>query len=101
MEQNEERQEADVSDYGLIAKTGEGMSRVQMSCMHQSGLLYVVPSEKSWVCSQDLMPAHALAGCLREIVALEDTRVKEIMQRWGVYFRQLPIESDEEERAEE
>ena len=90
-----------MADYGLIAKTGEGMSRVQMSCMHQSGLLYVVPSEKSWVCSQDLMPAHALAGCLREIVALEDTRVKEIMQRWGVYFRQLPIESDEEERAKE
>ena len=90
-----------MADYGLIAKTGEGMSRVQMSCMHQSGLLYVVPSEKSWVCSQDLMPAHALAGCLREIVALEDTRVKEIMQRWGVYFRQLPIESDGEERAKE
>ena len=90
-----------MADYGLIAKTSEGMSRVQMSCMHQSGLLYVVPSEKSWVCSQNLMPAHALAGCLREIVALEDVRVKEIMQRWGVYFRQLPIESDEEERAEE
>ena len=90
-----------MADYGLIAKTSEGMSRVQMSCMHQSGLLYVVPSEKSWVCSQNLMPAHALAGCLREIVALEDVRVKEIMQRWGVYFRQLPIKSDEEERAEE
>ena len=43
------------------------------------------------------MPVHALAGCLREIVGLEDPRIKEIMQRWGVYFRQLPIESEEEQ----
>ena len=73
------------------------MTRLQVSCMHQSGLLYVVPAEKSWVCSQELMPAHALAGFLREVMALEDPRVSDIMQRWGVYFRELPLEDATEE----
>ena len=78
-------------EHGLAIKHGQGMTRVQISCMHQSGLLYVVPAEKSWVCSQEHMPAHALAGFLQELMDLRDPRVKELMQRWGIYFRQLPL----------
>ena len=70
------------------------MSRVQISCMHQSGLLYVVPAEKSWVCSQEHMHAHALAGFLGELTDLGDSRVKGLMQKWGIYFRQLPLEDE-------
>ena len=47
---------------GLNVKVGQNITRMQISCEHQSGLLYMVPGEKSWVCSQELMPAHALAG---------------------------------------
>jgi len=86
-----------MAEYGLITRQGEGMSRVQISCVHQSGLLYVVPAEKSWVCSEEHMPAHSLAGFLGELTDLEDPRVKEIMQRWGIYFRQLPLDEGAEE----
>ena len=85
-----------MADYGLSIKHGEGMTRVQVTCDHQSGLLYVVPAEKSWVCSQEHMPAHALAGFLGELKALEDPRVEALMQRWGIYFRQLPIGGEAE-----
>ena len=47
---------------GLEIRQGEGLSRVQLGCSHQKGLLYVVPAERSWVCSQEMMPAHASGG---------------------------------------
>ncbi len=83
-----------MDEHGLMIKPGEGVTRVQISCAHQSGLLYMVPGEKSWVCSPELMPAHALAGFWGELVALNDPRVEELMQRWGIYFRQLPLEDE-------
>ena len=57
-----------MAEYGLSIKPGQGMTRVQISCLHQSGLLYVVPAERSWVCSQEYLPAHALAGFLKELM---------------------------------
>ena len=81
-----------MAEHGLIVKHGQGMTRVQINCIHQSGLLYVVPAEKSWVCTQEYMPAHALAGFLRKLIDLEDPRVKALMQVWGIYFRELPLE---------
>ena len=83
-----------MAECGLLIKPGQDMTRVQISCMHQSGLLYMVPAEKSWVCSQEHMPAHALAGFLKDLMDLQDPRVKELMQRWGVYFRQLPLDDE-------
>ena len=79
-------------EYGLTVKSGQDMTRIQISCMHQSGLLYMVPAEKSWVCSPEHMSAHALAGFLGELIELDDPQVKGLMQRWGIYFRKLPIE---------
>ncbi len=89
-----------MAEYGLTVKHGEGATRVRISCMHQSGLLYMVPAERSWVCSQEYMPAHALAGFLRELTDLKDPHVKELMQRWGIYFRQLPLDEVDEESDE-
>ena len=84
-------------DHGVYVKPGEGMTRVQITCIHQSGILYVVPAEKSWVCSQERMPAHAIAGFMGELTALKDPRVAELMQRWGIYFRELPLEEGQEQ----
>ena len=81
---------------GLTIRTGQDITRVQITCEHQSGLLYMVPGEKSWVCTQAMMPAHALAGFLGELTELEDPRVKAMMQRWGIYFRKLPLETEPE-----
>jgi hypothetical protein len=81
-----------MAGFGLSVKPGEDMTRIQVSCPHQSGLIYVVPAERSWVCSSDQTPSHALAGFFRELVALKDPRVQELMQSWGIYYRQLPLE---------
>ena len=79
---------------GLTVKVGEDLARVQVTCQHQSGLIYAVPGDLSWVCSDELRPAHAMAGFFRELVALRDPRVENLMQQWGLYYRSLPLEAD-------
>ena len=90
-----------MAEQGLTISPGEDMTRIQASCSHQSGLLYVVPAERSWVCNRELVPAHALAGFFRELVALQDGRVAELMQQWGIYYRSLPLEVEEGEETGE
>ena len=78
--------------YGITLKHDQGGDRLEIRCMHQNGLMYVVPSEASWVCSQEHTHAHALAGFLGALVKLQDSRVGVLMQRWGLYFRERPVE---------
>ena len=84
-----------MADNGISVKSGDGMTRVEVTCGHQSGLIYVVPASRSWVCSEELIPAHALAGFFRELVALKLGPVAELMQDWGIYYRQLPLALEE------
>ena len=72
-----------MSDFGLNVKGETGSRRVELECEHQNGLVYVVRAEKNWVCSDDLLHVHSLAGFFRELGELEDPRVREVMQRWG------------------
>ena len=80
--------------YGITLKHGKGGDRLEIQCMHQSGLMYIVPSEANWVCSKEHLHAHALAGFLSELTDLDDPKVRTLMQRWGLYFRNLPREED-------
>ena len=82
---------------GIEIRVGEGGNRVEIQCQHQNGLIYLVPAEASWVCSDDFRSGHALAGFFKELVKLGDPRVKEIMQRWGLYFRERPLQAPEEQ----
>ena len=84
-----------MAETGLSIKSGADMTRIQITCPHQSGLIYVVPAERSWVCSSDLTSSHALAGFFRELTALGDSRVQELMQSWGIYYRQLPLAGED------
>jgi|TARA_B100001971_G_scaffold206292_1_gene224857 hypothetical protein len=86
---------------GLTVKHDTGGKRIEIECSHQNGLLYVVPSEASWVCSEDLLHAHALAGFFKQLMALESPDVKEVMQRWGLYFRERPLAAQAELDGEE
>jgi hypothetical protein len=79
--------------FGLEVKGESGGKRVELRCEHHNGLLYVVPSESTWVCSDQLLHVHALAGFFEQLAQLDDARVKEIMQRWGLYYRELQLES--------
>lgn len=87
--------ELPMAGIGLEVKPGNDMTRIQVVCEHQQGLIYVVPAERSWVCSSANLPAHALAGFFREMVALKDPKVEALMQEWGVYYRQLPKDQDD------
>ena len=89
-----------MTQVGLTIRPGDDMTRIQVTCPHQSGLIYVVPAERSWVCSPDQLPSHALAGFFRELAELNDPRVKELMQSWGVYYRQLPLEAEQSATSE-
>ena len=90
-----------MAENGMTISPGAEMTRIQVTCPHQSGLLYVVPAERSWVCDSDQVPAHALAGFFRELVNLKDDRIAALMQDWGLYYRQLPLEVAAEGEAEE
>ena len=81
--------------HGMTVKTGEDMARIQVTCPHQSGLIYAVPGDRSWVCSDELRPAHAMAGFFRELLALKDPRVESLMHEWGLYYRSLPLDSED------
>ena len=86
-----------MAEFGLHIKHDSGGKRLEVQCKHQNGLLYVVPSEASWVCSEELLHVHAIAGFFKQLVELDDQRVKEIMQRWGLYFRERPLASEDDQ----
>jgi hypothetical protein len=88
-----------MAEAGMTIRSGEDLTRIQVSCSHQSGMIYVTPAERSWVCDRQLLPAHALAGFFRELVGLRDPRVEALMQTWGLHFRQLPLEGAPESPA--
>lgn len=78
-------------NFGLTVKNGADSKRIELQCEHQNGLVYVVRAESSWVCSEDLLHAHALAGFFRELTDLDDPRIIDAMQRWGIYYRPRPL----------
>lgn len=84
-----------MADTGLIVAPGNEMTRIQVSCEHLNGLIYVVPAERSWVCAGERLPAHALAGFFRELTALQLPAVRQLMQEWGIYYRELPRAGDQ------
>ena len=81
--------------YGITIKHDQGGKRLEVQCAHENGLLYVVPGEASWVCAEEYLHAHALAGFFKELVGLQSQQVKELMQRWGLYFREQAMEEEE------
>ena len=76
---------------GLKITPGDEMTRMQLACEHQQGLIYVVPAERSWVCKSETLLAHVLAGFFRELVGLQRPEVSNLMRQWGIYYRQLPL----------
>ena len=83
-----------MSGHGTSVKGDTGSKRITLECEHQSGMLYVVPAESSWVCSDDKLHAHALAGFFRQLGQLENPIIDEVMQRWGLYYRTRGIGSE-------
>jgi hypothetical protein len=86
------KEELGMPQTGIIVRAGTDSSRVELRCEHHNGLLYAVSSEASWVCSSELRPAHAIAGFMSELLNLHDPAISKLMQRWGLYYRERPLE---------
>ena len=82
-------------NYGLNLRPSETGDRLEMQCKHLNGLLYMVPADRSWVCTDEDRHAHVLAGFFKELAALELPAVGEIMNRWGLYYRERPLDDQE------
>ena len=80
---------------GFTLKAGQGSASMGMECPHQNGLLYMVPGDRSWVCEDEVRPAHVLAGFFKEISDLNDARIREAMNRWGLYYRQRDLKTQD------
>ena len=78
----------------LTIDQGQDCTRIKLTCEQQNALMYLVPADKSWVCSPENITAHAIAGFMGDLVDLKNPVVMEIMQQWGLYFRRLPIDQD-------
>ena len=81
-------------DIGLIVKHDTEGKRIEMQCEHQNGVAYIVRGEANWVCDEEMLHVHSLAGFFRELGELDDDRVAAIMQRWGIYYRPRPLATD-------
>ena len=79
-------------DSGIVLKKSNGGDRIQISCKHQNGLIYVVPSTANWVCDEKSVHAHALAGFLKDVFDLNLQSIDEIAQKWGIYYRERPLD---------
>lgn len=93
-------EEAALADIALV-HSGHGSTRLKLECRHQHGLIYVVDgAEMNWVCSRLRRPGHALAGFFGELMNLDESRIKALMQRWGLYYRSLPLAEEENLQVE-
>ena len=83
--------------YGITVKQGTGGTRVEIRSRNQAGVLYAVPAEGSWVAAPDQLHAHALAGFFTELVKRDNPGLRALMNRWGLSYRELPLEDGDGE----
>ena len=80
-----------MDEQGISIKNASEGNRIKINCDHNSGVLYIVPSEASWVCSQENIAAHTISGFFRDLIKLENSQIDQIMQKWGLYYRGLEV----------
>jgi len=81
---------------GLKIKSDSELTKIEMQCIHQNGLIYVIPAESSWVCTEDLRHVHALSGFFKQLIEFDDPKIQDAMQKWGIYFRPRPLPDESE-----
>ena len=86
---------------GFVVNHSQDQIRINAVCPHQNAVIYVVPAQRSWVCTPELLHAHALAGFFKGLLALQDPKITALMQEWGVYCRELPLELVENGTSQE
>ena len=78
-----------MNQHGISIKNSSEGKRINLTCEHVAGVIYIVPSKSSWVCTKENIGAHAIAGFFRELSDLENSQIEQIMQKWGIYYRTM------------
>lgn len=74
--------------------TSENMNILDLSTKHLSGKLYFVKTDQNWVAEDDSVYIHSLIGFFSDLNKLNDSESKNLMQKWGIYFRTKDLESN-------
>ncbi len=80
-----------MSRYGITIKNASEGNRITLTCEHNGGIIYIVPSESSWVCSEENIGAHAITGFFEDLTSIESTQVTALMHKCGLYYRTLDV----------
>ena len=80
-----------MSTYGIKIQDASEGKRITLTCEHHGGVIYIVPSESSWVCSKENIDAHAISGFFEDLTSIENTQIAALMQKWGLYYRTLDV----------
>ena len=80
-----------MSTYGITIKNASEGKRITLTCEHNGGVIYIVPSESSWVCSKENIGAHAISVFFKDLSSIENTQIAALMQKWGLYYRTLDV----------
>lgn len=79
---------------GLNIKEDSTGFTIKLQCPHQNSIAYIIPSESNWVCQKELMTPHAISGFFSDLVELNDSKIENLMQKWGIYFRVKELDSN-------
>ena len=84
----------DTTQKGFEIKSQSDLTTIKLGGSHQHCILYIVHgSEGNWVVNENEMLGHSLAGLMKDIVGLDDPRIQKALDKWGIRYRSLPIES--------
>tara|TARA_Y100000994_G_C15693667_1_gene442530 strand:+ start:1226 stop:1480 length:255 start_codon:yes stop_codon:yes gene_type:complete len=72
----------------------ENMNTLDLETNHLSGKLYFVKTDQNWVAEDDSIYIHSLIGFFSDFNKLNDYESKNLMQKWGIYFRTKDLESN-------
>ena len=57
-------------------------------------IIYFVKTDQNWVAEDDSIHIHSLIGFFSDFNKLNDSESKNLMQKWGMYFRTKELESN-------
>tara|TARA_Y100001960_G_C14561457_1_gene771015 strand:+ start:694 stop:948 length:255 start_codon:yes stop_codon:yes gene_type:complete len=74
---------------------GDQSKKFKLKCDHRGGILYIIPSEASWVCDDTSFHAHAIEGFFSDLLKISDPQIENLFNKWGMFYRSQKFESKE------
>ena len=80
---------------GLTIKNQEDLTSIEASSSNQHGLIYITHgAPKNWVAKPEEMISHTLAGVFKALNLIDDSRIKDLFNDYGLVYRELEIDHE-------